>query len=98
MDSKADQGVDAGRALTAAEPPTFTPEENALAEKFDYLDDLRESGVTNMYGAGPYVQEEFGLDRKEARDVVIAWMRTFSNEHDAGTRARAALTKSGGKP
>ena len=24
-----------------------------------YLDELLESGVTNMYGAGSYIQEEF---------------------------------------
>ena len=37
---------------------------------FEYLDDLRESGVTNMFGAGPYVQDEFGLGRREAGEAV----------------------------
>ena len=35
------------------------------AEVFDYLDILRESGVTNMFGATPYIQEEFGVDKKK---------------------------------
>ena len=26
---------------------------------FTYLDDLRESGVTNMFGARPYLEAEF---------------------------------------
>ena len=47
----------------------------------EYLDNLRESGVTNMYGAGPYVQEAFGLDRREAGKMVQEWMRTFSQRH-----------------
>lgn len=45
---------------------------------FDFLNELRESGATNMFGAGPYLQEAFGLDRREARDIVIEWMESFS--------------------
>ena len=32
---------------------------------FKYLDNLRESGVTNMFGAGIYLQEEFGLGKEK---------------------------------
>jgi hypothetical protein len=35
---------------------------------------LRESGDTNMFGAAPYLQEEFGLNRAEARRTVSDWM------------------------
>jgi hypothetical protein len=51
-------------------------------EHLVYLDELRESGVTNMYGAGIYVQREFGVSRSEAQDIVIYWMKTFGE----GTR------------
>jgi hypothetical protein len=44
---------------------------------YQYLDDLRDSGVTNMFGADPYVQREFDLERKEARSLVTAWMQSF---------------------
>lgn len=57
-------------------------------EYFEYLDVLRESGVTNMFGAEPYLQEEFGLDKHEARETVLGWMRSFDERHppkDAGT-------------
>lgn len=47
---------------------------------FEFLNELRESGVTNMFGAGPYLQEAFGLDRREARNIVIEWMESFSKE------------------
>ena len=50
---------------------------------FEYLDDLRESGVTNMYGAGPYVQREFGLGRRKTEDLVVEWMETFEERHPA---------------
>jgi len=48
---------------------------------FEYLDELRESGVTNMFGAGVYLQEEFDLDKREARKILAEWMETFSERH-----------------
>jgi hypothetical protein len=48
---------------------------------FDYLDDLRESGVTNMFGAGPYLEKAFDLNKSEARFLLTEWMRTFSQRH-----------------
>lgn len=50
-------------------------------EYFDYLDGLRESGGTNMFGAGRYLEAQFGLDSREAKDILIDWMRTFSERH-----------------
>ena len=48
---------------------------------FVFLDRLRESGVTNMYGAGTYVEEHFDLDRRVAGDLLIKWMTTFEDRH-----------------
>jgi hypothetical protein len=57
---------------------------------FEYLDGLQESGVTNMYGAGPYLQRRYGLDnlqrrygldKHKAREVVLAWMDTYDERH-----------------
>jgi hypothetical protein len=42
-----------------------------------YLDGLRESGATNMFGAGPYLQREFGCTAAEAKHLLAEWMRTF---------------------
>jgi hypothetical protein len=44
---------------------------------FEYLEILRKSGVTNMFGAAPYLQQEFGLTRQDAREVLMAWMGSF---------------------
>ncbi|NIV34548.1 MAG: hypothetical protein GWN58_35335 [Anaerolineae bacterium] len=52
-----------------------------LLEYFEYLDILRESGVTNMFGAGVYLQDEFGLDKREARQVLLEWMQSFAERH-----------------
>ena len=47
-----------------------------------YLDQLRESGVTNMFGAVTYILLEFSdLSEQQAKQVLIYWMRTFSDRH-----------------
>jgi hypothetical protein len=30
-----------------------------------------------MFGAAPYLEREFGLSRREAKDVLMAWMKQF---------------------
>jgi hypothetical protein len=46
-----------------------------------FLDNLRESGETNMFGAAPYLECAFpDMTRRQAREIVAEWMRTFSNE------------------
>ncbi len=61
----------------------YDENENAPSEEevFEFLDRLRESGATNMMGAGPYVEERFDISRREARPFVIKWMETFSARH-----------------
>jgi hypothetical protein len=50
-------------------------------EMFVYLDNIRETGKINMFGAAPYLQDAFGLSRHEARDILLEWMDTFSERH-----------------
>ena len=49
-------------------------------EYFNFLVDLRESGVTNMWGAGPYLEDEFNLTKQEAKDVLLAWIKSFEEK------------------
>jgi len=47
-------------------------------EHFDFLEELRESGITNMFGAGPFLEDEFpDLNAQEARTVLGKWMDSF---------------------
>jgi len=46
-----------------------------------FLDKLRESGQTNMFGAAPYIQEVFGVERTEAKQYLMNWMKTFEERH-----------------
>ena len=51
---------------------------------YEYLDRLRESGVVNMFGAGEYVETEFDVTKQEAKEIVLDWMRTFTERHPQG--------------
>ena len=46
-----------------------------------FLDGLRASGATNMFGAGQYVVQAFGVDKARARELVAEWMRTYTERH-----------------
>ena len=48
-----------------------------LEEAFEFLEELRESGVTNMYGAAPYVAAEFHISNSEAREILGKWMESY---------------------
>ena len=47
----------------------------------EYLDALRESGITNMYGTAPYVQRAFRMSADKAHATLICWMQTFTERH-----------------
>lgn len=42
-----------------------------------YLDVLRDSGLTNMFGAASYVAEHFGMPMAAARAILSYWMKSF---------------------
>lgn len=46
-------------------------------ECFDYLEELRQSGVTNMFGARPYLMDAFDLDKREAGRILSLWMKDY---------------------
>lgn len=51
-------------------------------EHLEYLDALRESGVTNMYGASQYLVEDFPeLSESNVRAVLTYWMQSFLERH-----------------
>lgn len=65
-----------------------------LAEMFRYLDALRLSGRTNMYGAGPYLRARFSLDNGESHEVLGKWMATFG-DGSASVRERVGKAMEG---
>ena len=62
----------------------FQPRPGDLAKYVNYLDELRESGKTNMFGATPYLVKEFPeLDDRRARMILVHWMKTFSERSES---------------
>ena len=48
----------------------------------EFLDALRESDVTNMFGARSYLLDEYPeLSASEAGSILSYWMKTFSSRH-----------------
>ena len=43
-----------------------------------YLENLRRSGVVNMFGATPYIMDEFDVDKKEARTILMNWINNYN--------------------
>lgn len=50
---------------------------------FEFLNDLRESGKTNMFGASLYLEEAFDLNRREAKTVLMNWMKQFNRSSNS---------------
>lgn len=51
-----------------------------MPEEYDiYLEGLRRSGVTNMFGASKYLEYEFELDNQDAREILASWMKNYEH-------------------
>lgn len=46
-------------------------------ECYIYLEDLRRSGVTNMYGAGSYLVSTFDISKERAKEILKYWMDNY---------------------
>ena len=54
---------------------------NGLERYHTYLEELRESGKTNMMGAVPYLLAEFPeLTYDTAKNILLGWINSFEKE------------------
>ena len=84
--------------------PTLMPEQNKSVSgqvrkarkptiaHFEYLDALRDSDITNMFGASPYLMEAFKLGQNDATRILRLWMQTFDGVTSAKDRVVVAIT------
>ena len=56
-------------------------------EYYQFLEKLRQSGETNVFGATPYL-EEFFPDIESAREVLLSWMDNYQQLLDDGIISR----------
>jgi hypothetical protein len=47
------------------------------SEHNQYLLSLRDSGMTNMWFATPYIEDRFRVDSVTAVDILSEWMESF---------------------
>jgi hypothetical protein len=47
-------------------------------EHHDFLIQLRDSGETNMWGATPYIEREFGVPYVDAKAILLEWIEYMS--------------------
>lgn len=46
-------------------------------EHSNYLIELRDSGETNMWGAAPYIEQQFRVTSEEAKQILVEWIQSF---------------------
>ena len=54
-----------------------------MEKYFNYLEQLRKTGATNMYDAARYLQEEFfelRFDARKAKEILVAWMNSYEED------------------
>ena len=49
-----------------------------VEEFFWVLDNIRESGKMNMFGAPKWLEENMDLTKAQAKQVFMAWTETFN--------------------
>ena len=67
------------QAEEALEDEEFNHHKN---EVFLYLEELRESGKTNMFGAASFIQADFKCSQHMSRRYLSAWMKNYQKEYD----------------
>jgi hypothetical protein len=56
---------------------TSNPVDFPKNEYYAYLESLRDSGVTNMWGAAPFLQYEFGISYEDAKNILVDWIKSY---------------------
>lgn len=85
-DAKIDQELNTSLlpAITETECSMEENNQNSYDKYFRYLDQLRESGETNMWGAAEYLERTFSeltCDHKRSSEILFFWMRYTEDRH-----------------
>ena len=63
-------------------PDKMVADEHMRNEVYLYLEQLRETGETNMFGAGEYLEKHFELHKDTARRYLIDWMSGYNKKEE----------------
>lgn len=50
-------------------------------EHLEYLDQLRETGLVNMFGASRNLEVDYGMEEDEAKATLVYWMTTYATRN-----------------
>lgn len=53
------------------------PIHNEWAKYYKTLEDIRQSGIINMWGAAPVLAEYEGITQQLAKDVLMSWISNY---------------------
>ena len=59
-------------------PDQMVADKHMRNEVYLYLEQLRDSGETNMFGAGVYLQKHFELPKNQAIMYLTDWMKLYN--------------------
>ena len=60
-----------------SDPKAKHPINPELGEFYQYLEDLRSSGVCNMHGAAQYLLNDYDLSKDEAKGILLSWKENY---------------------
>ena len=55
-------------------------------EVYLYLEELRESGLTNMFGAVPYIEDSFQVNKSLAKKLLDTWIENHDTRNDKNVK------------
>lgn len=61
--------------------PVYTAMGVDTDKVFEYLVALRDSGITNMWFAAPFIEDQFDVSESESRRLLVAWIQSFATEN-----------------
>jgi len=61
------------------------------ARYYLFLEELRQSGATNMYGAAPYLEQAYDDLPDTAMSIVVSWMENYDELVEDGVIDREPL-------
>ena len=55
-------------------------------EVYLYLEEFRESGLTNMFGAVPYIEDSFQVNKSLAKKLLDTWIENHDTRNDKNVK------------
>ena len=58
------------------------------SDYYNTLEGIRKTGIVNMFGAAPYLEQAHGLGEGKAQKVLTSWMENYDQLVEDGVISR----------